>query len=479
MNSIRNSNYLKYVKNLNRSMKFTASSYLAENTHTGLEKKMIANKRRQAGIAFPAPRKQEYVLIIRLDITAIDDKKVVSQGLKSLCTLFEQIDKKILKIENPSDKDEANAYPLSTFYFTATVGFGRTFFEKLNLMNKCPNNLYDLPPHYEIGDISPYVLPQTDMILQLASSDYTVNKMVLQNDNYFMRDKKLVTRELQYLEPIENGPLNIISAIKGWAKITDAHTGFHRGDGKNLMGFYDGISNPYRLANDNIWISEDEGETELEDGTYMVFQKIEHDLNEWDKLNTQEQEKWVGRSKSTGLLLGTLSPAEEKRLVSNLYSEDDIIQNQAKVRLSKLIDEQRDPKKNFFDSFDIRYMNINKNCPESSHARRANSRKPSERKKLIFRRGCLYMEDDFTGHPKSGLLFISYQNDVKIFEEMKRNISKHGDLHFQKKYTSVENNYNDNTAKINSFNTLTLGGGYYFITPIPRKRISNIGQQFF
>jgi hypothetical protein len=27
--------------------------------------------------------------------------------------------------------------------------------------------------------------------------------------------------------------------------------------------------------------------------------------------------------------------------------------------------------------------------------------------------------------------------------------------------------------------TVTLGGGYYFIPPIPRKKVSEIGEQFF
>jgi Dyp-type peroxidase family len=461
-------------------MKFAATSYLTTSKHNDLEKRMIAEKRRQAGIAFPAPRKQDYLLIIRLDVNPLNDNKLVSQGLQRLCTLFEQIDRKVVEFEDTSE-DGINTYPLTRFNFTATIGFGKTFFSKLDLTKKCPVDLFDMPPYYEIGDKSPYVLPQTDMILQLASNNYVVNKMVLQNDNYFRRDKNLVTKELQYLKPVENDFLHIIDAIKGWAKITDAHTGFHRADGKNLMGFYDGISNPYRLVNDNIWISEDEGGKELEGGTYMVFQKIEHNLNEWNKLNTQEQEKWVGRSKYTGLLLGTLSPAEEKRLTSVLYSADESRQNQAKVRLSKLINEQRDPTKNFFDAFDIRYMNINKNCPVSSHARKVNSRKPNGgRQRYIFRRGCLYMEEAFVDYPKSGILFISFQNNVKIFEEMKRNLGQHVNIQSKTKRSEKIKNYSGQKASINnSFDTLTLGGGYYFIPPIPNKKISEVGQLFF
>ena len=37
--------------------------------------------------------------------------------------------------------------------------------------------------------------------------------------------------------------MDIMQAVKEWANISDIHAGFHRTDGRNLMGFYDGISN--------------------------------------------------------------------------------------------------------------------------------------------------------------------------------------------------------------------------------------------
>ena len=80
------------------------------------------------------------------------------------------------------------------------------------------------------------------------------------------------------------------------------------------MGFLDGISQPERLRNDVIWTTESDETGTLIDGTYMVFQKIERDLERWEKLGVREQERWVGRSKGTGLLLGTLSRDEDEKL---------------------------------------------------------------------------------------------------------------------------------------------------------------------
>ena len=71
---------------------------------------------------------------------------------------------------------------------------------------------------------------------------------------------------------------DIYTAINRWATITDIHTGFQRIDGRNLLGFNDGISNPIRFSNDVIWTTKQDESEKFQNGTYMVFQKIEHDL---------------------------------------------------------------------------------------------------------------------------------------------------------------------------------------------------------
>lgn len=75
---------------------------------------------------------------------------------------------------------------------------------------------------------------------------------------------------------------DIVSAIEGWATITDVHAGFQRIDGRNLMGFNDDVSNPTsnpQLFNKVVWTTKDSERDILKDGIYMVFQKIEHDLD--------------------------------------------------------------------------------------------------------------------------------------------------------------------------------------------------------
>ena len=80
------------------------------------------------------------------------------------------------------------------------------------------------------------------------------------------------------------------------------------------MVFNDGVSNPQTFNDKNqpiplfsnvVWTTKDGEGDILKDGTYMVFQKIEHDLDERRELSLCEQQEWVVRSKGTGLLLDT------------------------------------------------------------------------------------------------------------------------------------------------------------------------------
>lgn len=53
---------------------------------------------------------------------------------------------------------------------------------------------------------------------------------------------------------------DIVTAIAGWATVTDIHVGFQRLDGRNLLGFNDGVSNPRPGSGDKfdsvVWTRE-------------------------------------------------------------------------------------------------------------------------------------------------------------------------------------------------------------------------------
>jgi Dyp-type peroxidase family len=384
------------------------------------------SSKRQLGIEVPAASDQEHILLIRLNLTlAAQDSNIVRDGLKKLCNLLQRImtgEKTIDIINNDGILERTNL--VKRFNFSSTIGFGSGFFEKLNVPElKRPKNLSIMPDHRGLGDPSPYNLTQTDLIIQIGSDKDQINRWVL--ENLLQRDNN----ELQPSNEPEAEKLapDIVSAIQGWAVVTDIHAGFQRQDGRNLMGFNDGVSNPKpctSLFSNVVWISEND--KDILNGTYLVFQKIEHDLDQWRQLSLDEQEEWVGRKKITGLLKGTLTEEEENELASKLQSPNSQDHDKAAAELKKLLEPQRDPTTSFYDNSKFR-----DNVAAWSHVRKANPRGEFEMKddksytgseRIIFRRGYLFVENESSGKVHSGLLFISFQKNIKeTFEYIKKN----------------------------------------------------------
>ena len=220
--------------------------------------------------------------------------------------MLDEMDSGVIKIENLLPNGDMKSVKLSDFNFSATVGFGKGFFEKLKISSKnYPKKLKEMPMHMGLYDTKPYKLFQTDFIIQLGSNHEDVNRWVFQH--FTAKPMKTISLiQLRILDistkkkgmDNEKTPNEIYSAISNWAEIVDMHAGFQRIDGRNLLGFNDGISNPKRLSNDVVWTTIQDEDQKFTDGTYMVFQKIEHDLEKWRTMSVDEQEELMGRSKA-------------------------------------------------------------------------------------------------------------------------------------------------------------------------------------
>ncbi len=425
-------------------------------------KKIMEEGRKQRGVEFPSPREQPHLLIIRVNLSRQvklghdgPDADIVRNGLKRLCGLFERICKADKMMDELGNDGKLQRKALVKDYeFSATVGFGLGFFDMLNISKeKRPKHLREMPDHSGLGDPTPYSLAQTDLIIQIASNVDHINGWVLENtiqapqqqDEGAWKDAQKDCPEGVDLKPnqrccpdgqiVEKGEKctpDITTALEGWATIVDVHTGFQRLDGRNLMGFNDGVSNPIpgtgALFDNVVWTTEeDEGES-LKDGTYMVFQKIEHDIDQWRQLSLAQQEDWVGRKKITGLLKGTLSDADDKILSQNLQSPIVRVREEAQKKLKEYLKKQRGPNIRFYD--DVRFKNA---VPAWSHIRKANPREELiDRFKgdkngrigrhLIFRRGFMFVENDENNDVRSGLHFICFQRNIDDgFEFIKKN----------------------------------------------------------
>jgi Dyp-type peroxidase family len=397
----------------------------------------------QPGIAFPSASDQTNLLIIRLDLAATRiNPEVVSAGLRRLCKLFADLDSGKKKMEVLDDRTgkPKQVNVREHFHFSATVGFGEGFFDLLKVPEGSrPAKLKAMPDHDGLGDVIPYSLGQTDLVLQLGSSSAFVNRWVLENTLQPAGPNPTPT----------DTPADVVTAVRGWATITDTHDGFQRTDGRNLQGFNDGVSNPRAGSaqfDQVVWAAGDPNEA-FRWGTYMVFQKILHDLDQWRELEVDEQQEWVGRSKSTGLLLGTLDEDDDEDLGKRMRSDDPKVREAAINEWKPKFRLQSMPQVPFFspeaindslpvevkkavtdagykslDDFKKAVEKIRDTVPAWSHVRKVNPRGADGTDfRIIFRRGYPFMENTLDNKIRSGLLFVSFENDLEArFEFIKQ-----------------------------------------------------------
>jgi porphyrinogen peroxidase len=88
----------------------------------------------------------------------------------------------------------------------------------------------------------------------------------------------------------------ITTRLAGAATVVDEVHGFSYFDERDLLGFVDGTENPAGAAAVRAAIIGPE-EPAYEGGSYVITQKYLHDLDAWNSLPVEEQERIVGRTK--------------------------------------------------------------------------------------------------------------------------------------------------------------------------------------
>ncbi|MFG3229546.1 Dyp-type peroxidase [Kitasatospora sp. NPDC048194] len=98
--------------------------------------------------------------------------------------------------------------------------------------------------------------------------------------------------------------------LAGAATVVDSVQGFRYFDDRDLLGFVDGTENPEGRAAEAAAVVGAE-DPEFAGGSYVVVQKYLHDLDKWNALSVEDQERAVGRTKLTDIeLADDVKPAD-------------------------------------------------------------------------------------------------------------------------------------------------------------------------
>jgi putative iron-dependent peroxidase len=110
----------------------------------------------------------------------------------------------------------------------------------------------------------------------------------------------------------------IMTRLRGAVTLRDEVQGFRYLDVRDLMGFVDGTENPEGAdARAAVLIGAEDAAHA--GGSYVIVQKYLHDLDAWNRLPVEAQEKIIGRTKATNIELD----AEGSHVALNTVTDPD------------------------------------------------------------------------------------------------------------------------------------------------------------
>ncbi|MFD5739981.1 Dyp-type peroxidase [Streptomyces massasporeus] len=90
----------------------------------------------------------------------------------------------------------------------------------------------------------------------------------------------------------------LLRRLRGAVTVRDGTQAFSYFDSRNLLGFVDGTENPVgQAAADAALVGEED--PAFRGGSYALVQKYLHDVDAWDALAVEAQEKVIGRTELT------------------------------------------------------------------------------------------------------------------------------------------------------------------------------------
>lgn len=274
----------------------------------------------------------------------------------------------------PADTGEAR--DLDPSRLTLTVGFGPSLFDgRFGLAARRPAALEALPPLP--GDTLDPARCGGDLAVQACADDPQVAFHAVRN-----------------LTRLGRGVVRLRWVQLGFGR-TSA-TGARQQTPRNLMGFRDGTNNirgeDTAAMDRHVWVGGETDQPWMRGGTYLVARRIRMLVESWDRASLAEQERVIGRHRSSGAPLGREREHDPVDLRARGADGEPVVPVDAHVRLA---------------------------APSANGGVR------------ILRRGYSYTDgvDPRTGQLDAGLFFVCFQRDPRRqFVPMQRRLGRHDAL---------------------------------------------------
>jgi porphyrinogen peroxidase len=113
----------------------------------------------------------------------------------------------------------------------------------------------------------------------------------------------------------------IMTRIRDAVSPADEVQGFRYFDDRDLIGFVDGTENPRgEAATDAVLVGDEDAS--FSGGSYVIVQKYLHDLEGWNALSTEAQERIIGRTKLSDIELDdSIKPTSAHNALTTIVEE--------------------------------------------------------------------------------------------------------------------------------------------------------------
>ena len=114
----------------------------------------------------------------------------------------------------------------------------------------------------------------------------------------------------------------IMDRLRGAVAVRDEVVGFRYYDARDLLGFVDGTENPVGGEAFEAVVIGDE-DPDFAGGSYVIVQKYLHDLDAWDALPVEDQERVIGRTKLGDIELDDAVKPADSHVAMNTIEDPD------------------------------------------------------------------------------------------------------------------------------------------------------------